>query len=100
MTPKTLSVHDKAVLLALAEFGGTESDTGFAPFATIHAEMSAMGYGDTDRRRIRLSCRKLRRMGMTEYQCGLWGCDGLPVGAGYGATRAGMARAEWIRAKR
>ena len=67
------------------------SEDFFAPFAPICA---ATGLS---RPVVRRACRHLRRRGLLGFQAGLFSeSTGMPAGAGYGVTRAGIDLFNWI----
>lgn len=45
---------------------------------------------------VRGLCRSLTDQGLCFYMKGLWSEDGIPAGAGYGITKAGMQRLDAI----
>lgn len=56
------------------------------------------GTGIDDRKAVRRACRLLARKGLARYVRTLWSDDGEPRGAGYGATKEGIAIcADWPR---
>lgn len=77
-----LDEDQETVLAFLANTGGS-CDACFS-FGSIGADTGL------DRRRVRLACRSLKRLGFAFYARGLWNDDGEPRGAGYGLTRAGL----------
>lgn len=56
------------------------------------------GTGIDDRKAVRRACRLLARKGLARYERSLWSDCGEPRGAGYGATKEGVAAcADWAR---
>lgn len=78
-----MSPNETKVLAYLA--GRYSEDFGFLPFDPIVRETRL------DRRQVRLACRSLKRKGLAEFSIGLWTDDGTPAGAGYRATKDGLA---------
>ena len=86
MIAPTLNAHDRAVLEQLVEAVNAD---GFEFYCLNFAGL--MRRTGLDRKTVRKACRKLARKGLAEFQKGLWTDCGEPAGAGYGATRAGIA---------
>lgn len=86
MSNVSLNPHEVKVLAALVSVGSV--DFNYLPFKSI-AERSHLR-----RAVVRRCCRSLKRKGLAAFARGLWTEDGLPAGSGYGATRAGVERAD------
>ena len=83
-----LNDTERAVLTVLAEDSGGDEEHSYLSFAPI---MEVTGL---PRKRVRRACRSLARKGLAAYGRGLFCDDGLPYGAGYRATTAGVEA--WI----
>lgn len=82
-----LNPNELKILTKLAEeydSSGWE-ETGYFAFGPLsHATR-------LNRKQVRLACRSLARKGLAKYMRGLVDYDGVPAGAGYGATLEGAA---------
>lgn len=80
----TISDLQKKVLVNLVEFAN-ENEEGWCKFFKGIASETGL-----EIKKVRLACRALARKKLAEYNRGLFDDDGMVVGSGYCATRAGI----------
>jgi len=79
-----INATEQKVLSFLAD--EYSDDYGIHCFASIMS-----GAGVADRKAVRRACRSLARKGLTRFVQCCWTDEGDPRGAGYGATKDGVA---------